>query len=368
MKRFFAYMVFSILFPFFIIAPASAATETFTREYIYTAGDADSKLSSRAIALEQVKRLLLEELGVFLSSRSEVRDFQLTKDEIVTYTAGTVATIIIEERWDGAEYYMKASIKADPNQVAKSIKEIQKDRDSAEELQQIRNQASAALSEIERLRKELAELKKGSSDKDKAKIEQVHKEYDQAVAGLSAKEITDKGVALAKEKNFTEAIEQFSLAMKADPKALTPYGMRGQVYLRMKEPDKAIKDFNRVLAIKPNHPIALKNRGQAYYQSKEYNLARIDFERASEFNKHDPKLMIELGRTYQQGRRHKDAVKSFTKAIELDPSFPPAFMFRYFSHQALKMNDEAQKDLETAARLGDPSAIKLLEKISGRTY
>jgi len=62
------------------------------KEYTYHAGDADSKVSSRAIALEQVKRLLLEELGTYLISETEVKDFKISKDQITTLTAGIVMT------------------------------------------------------------------------------------------------------------------------------------------------------------------------------------------------------------------------------------------------------------------------------------
>ncbi len=363
MKRFFTLTVFLSLTSFFIIATAAyAKTEAFTREYTYKAGEADSKISSRVIAMEQVKRLLLEELGIFLSSRTEVRDFQLTKDEIVTYTAGTMAIIIIEERWNGSEYFMKASIKADPDEVTRSIKDIKKDQDSADDLKQLRNQTNEVFKELDRLKKELADLKKTSSDQNSEKIAKVHKEYDQAIAGLSAKDIAEKGLALAKEKKYTEAIEQLNMAIKADPKAIATYYLRGQVYMRMKEYNKAIDDFSRVLVERPNNILAIKNRGRAYYQRKDYSLAKSDFERASQLDKRDPKLMINLGRTYFESRHFEDAVKSFTRAIDLDPSFPPAYMFRMLSYKALKMNDKAQKDLETAASLGDPKAKEMLEK------
>ena len=42
---------------------ALAKSVTFQREYTYQASEADSKLSCRAIAMEQVKRLLLGELA-----------------------------------------------------------------------------------------------------------------------------------------------------------------------------------------------------------------------------------------------------------------------------------------------------------------
>ena len=90
-----------------------AETKTFVKEYTYQASEADTKLSSRVIALEQVKRLLLEELGTYLESETEVKNFQLTKNQIVILTAGIVRAEIIEERWDGKTYYLKAKIAAD---------------------------------------------------------------------------------------------------------------------------------------------------------------------------------------------------------------------------------------------------------------
>ncbi len=84
----------------FLLLPVQslAATKVFEREYTYQASEADSKLSCRVIALEQVKRLLLEELGTYLESISEVKDSVLTKDEIVILTAGVVRTGIVSER------------------------------------------------------------------------------------------------------------------------------------------------------------------------------------------------------------------------------------------------------------------------------
>jgi hypothetical protein len=54
-----------------------AEIKTFLKEYTYQASEMDSKVSCRAIALEQVKRLLLEELGTYLESHTEILNFQL---------------------------------------------------------------------------------------------------------------------------------------------------------------------------------------------------------------------------------------------------------------------------------------------------
>ena len=50
----------------FISVTVNAEMKTFIRDYTYQASEIDSKQSSRIIATEQVKRLLLEELGTYL--------------------------------------------------------------------------------------------------------------------------------------------------------------------------------------------------------------------------------------------------------------------------------------------------------------
>ena len=42
---------------------ALAAEQTYLREYQYQASEADSKITTRAIALQQVEQILLDELG-----------------------------------------------------------------------------------------------------------------------------------------------------------------------------------------------------------------------------------------------------------------------------------------------------------------
>jgi hypothetical protein len=72
-------MIIAILF---IATTAFAETKTFIKEYTYHAGDEDSRNSSRIIALREVKRLLLEELGTYLESQTEVKNFQITKTRL----------------------------------------------------------------------------------------------------------------------------------------------------------------------------------------------------------------------------------------------------------------------------------------------
>ena len=107
----------------------NAENKTFIREYHYQAGESDSKISSRTKALTEVKRLLLEEIGVYLESyinyseeKTEDRiSSQFLKKEIEQISAGITETSILEENWTGIEYYIKAEITVDPEDVVRQL-------------------------------------------------------------------------------------------------------------------------------------------------------------------------------------------------------------------------------------------------------
>src|SRR5208282_6934172 len=130
-----------------IVSPVFAETVTFTKEYTYQASDLDSKTSCRTIALEQVKRLLLEELGTYMEGQSEVKNLQMSKDKITALTAGVVQAEIIEEKWDGRTYWIRAVVKADPDDVAKSIDSMRADTKKTADLENIKKNQDEALSE-----------------------------------------------------------------------------------------------------------------------------------------------------------------------------------------------------------------------------
>ena len=132
-------LVFTLIaFLFLTTGTALAEKVTFVKEYNYNASDLDSKVTSRTIALEQVKRLLLEELGTYLISETEVKNFRLTKDQITTYSAGVVSAEVVDEKWDGKTYYLKAKVSADPAEVTKSLQNIINDKQKSKELEDVR--------------------------------------------------------------------------------------------------------------------------------------------------------------------------------------------------------------------------------------
>ena len=257
-----------LVFLFTIANLAFAETKVFIEEYTYQASEADSKLSSRVIAFEQVKRLLLEKLGTYLESETEAKNFQLTKDQIVILTAGIVRTEIIDEKWDGKTYSLKAKITADPKEVIKSIDLLRQDRQKTKELEETRKKADEALKEVEKLKRELDIARAGKTEQDL---------YDKAVNRLSATDWVDKGYALAIAGKHKEGIEPFTRAIDLDPKYPLAYLNRGFTYGKLGDHQKEIKDYDKAIDLDPKYAVVYLSRGFAYDELKDSRNAIMDF-------------------------------------------------------------------------------------------
>ncbi|MBI5886023.1 MAG: tetratricopeptide repeat protein [Deltaproteobacteria bacterium] len=267
-------IVFSILFV--LSGNLFAAEKIFIKEYTYQASEIDSKVTSRAQALEQAKRLVLEELGTYLISKTEVKDFAITSDKVTVLTAGVVQTEIIDEKWDGERYQLKARIKADPDEVAKAIDKLRKDDKKTEELTDAKKRADDALKEIEKLKAELDTVK---NDKSKQLA------YVNKVNDLSATEWFEKGYAFGSSNDWDGAIAAYSKAIELDPYYASAYSRRGWAYGMKRQYDRAIEDYNKVISLEPGNAGVYWLRGSAYYNKGQESWGIADYKKACELNR-----------------------------------------------------------------------------------
>ena len=78
----------------------------------------------------------------------------------------------------------------------------------------------------------------------------------------------------------TEAIEDFSEAVKRDPKLAAARNGRGACHYAKGEFDKAIADFDAALKIDPKYVSALVNRANAWRGKKDFARAKADYDAA----------------------------------------------------------------------------------------
>jgi tetratricopeptide (TPR) repeat protein len=304
-----------------ISLPLFAGTKTCVREYTYKAGEADSKITSRAIALDQVKRILLEEIGVYLQSsietKKEERDTsykELTTEQVQSITAGITETKIIEERWDGETYYIKASITVDPDEVNNNIARIANDQSKLKELEDVKRKADDAFAEIERLRKELAVTR---SEADKLTKQ---KEYNTASNILSAADWFQKGYNALEVKEYDNAILYYQKAIELNPNFFAAYYSLGIAYKLKGNFDKAIQSYEKAIELNPNFSDAYYNLGLAYRSKGDLNKAIRSYEKAIELDPKDFGSYYNMGFAYNLNGDFDKAIQSYEKVIELNPN------------------------------------------------
>ena len=170
-----------------------AEKRTFIREYSYQASENDSKVSARQKAMTEVKRLLVEELGVYIESyvnyTVEEKNSKISNDfltnEIRQISAGIAETKIIEEQWNGELYYVKAEITADPTEVIRLINKTIEQRKSDVVIDSLRLLLSDSQNTLDAKNKQINELSGTLKSKEtevaeqQSKLAEMNKQFDE---------------------------------------------------------------------------------------------------------------------------------------------------------------------------------------------
>lgn len=291
-EKFVALLVFSVFLSTVLYAlPLWASVEVFEREYTYQATKIDSRESSRAIALEQAKKLLLDELGIYVEATSIVEDDKIKTNEIKVLTAGVVKAEILDEKWDGSKYWMKVKLEADPNDVAKSIVELRKNQEMVEELKQTKKDKENALQQIDNLKTRLAaEQEDMTAQKQK---------YDAAINDLAAANLTENGDTAMIYGNYDDAAASYKQVIDLEPDNANAIYNLGVVYIYLGNYTLAVEDFNRAIVLNPQLKRArnqIKIAGQIMRNpGQRQNLLHSPLRQQAYINKNKPAFIVGEG-------------------------------------------------------------------------
>lgn len=118
--------------------------EFFIREYTYKASDDDSKNSSRKKAILELKTILSEEIGTHIESSlemntksSNVEDYNYLKSEIKTLSVAITKLKILDEKWNGEAFYVKARVRVNPEQTLELLQQSVKAKSSKEDIKKL---------------------------------------------------------------------------------------------------------------------------------------------------------------------------------------------------------------------------------------
>ena len=108
----------------------------------YRMSDHDTRMDATRLAIDYAKRQALEEVAIYLESTTEIKNLDITRDEIRTYTAGIVTVLDqqISTRLEDGEIVIHVDLtaQADEHEVLEAIASLRENEPAKQELMSLR--------------------------------------------------------------------------------------------------------------------------------------------------------------------------------------------------------------------------------------
>lgn len=196
----------------FAIFSNSLLAETYAREHTYNAIQADNKITSRIIALDQVRTFLLQKIASHIQQIIKITEYgsvdSYAKKDVEAITANLTKVNILEEKWDEKSYYIKAEIEADTQRVLDALKEYKNDH--SEKSRQLLKALKVNERALQKSRKNITRLRRELDfAKTDSQITKLVAEYTTELNKLSTEEIFARGFNHHQQGEYSEAIKWY---------------------------------------------------------------------------------------------------------------------------------------------------------------
>ena len=126
----------------------------------YRMGDHDMRIDATRLAIDDAKRQALEQVAIYLESITEVKNLDVTRDEIRTYTAGIVMVLNQQTstRLEDGEIVIHVDLTAqvDEHEVIQAIASLRENESAKQELVSLRSEADQLRQQLDAASQALA--------------------------------------------------------------------------------------------------------------------------------------------------------------------------------------------------------------------
>jgi tetratricopeptide (TPR) repeat protein len=119
------------------------------------------------------------------------------------------------------------------------------------------------------------------------------------------------GSVYLSQKRYPEAIEQFEISIKLDPKDPTDYDNLGLVYSTQQRYPEAIEQFEKAIKVDPKYAGAYLNLGNAYYALARYPEAIEQYKKSIEHDSSVAESKYNLGLAYVYTNNETAAMEQY---------------------------------------------------------
>lgn len=189
--------------------------------------------------------------------------------------------------------------------------------------------------------------------------------YDEAIADLtealrldssSVRARVHRGIAYSSLADSERAITDFTEAIRLDPQSSWANLWRGATYLQQNRIEDALADYDEAVRLDPEYVNAYVNRGVAHHRNEDYDAAIEDYNAALRLNPDSGRAHLYRGQAYSRIREYEQASADFTEAIRLDATCSEAYLYRGRIRRYEDDLDGALADFAEAIRLAPDNA------------
>jgi tetratricopeptide (TPR) repeat protein len=127
-------------------------------------------------------------------------------------------------------------------------------------------------------------LNQGEFDGSLASLKEALRLMDSKSAKKRANIFMMRGTCYLQQEKVTEALADYSEAIRLDPDEASYYGNRAIIWLTKEDLSHAIDDCSKAIQLDPQSATWIANRGAAYFEAHDYSQAIADLTKALELN------------------------------------------------------------------------------------
>ena len=352
MKKFLATLL--IVCSLFFASTVNAEVKTYSGVGEYLMSDFETFDVAQQRAKQRAEQNACEQAGVYVESRTEVQNAQVTKDEIITITSSILKIVDVQfkrEFVDDNTTRIRATVQAqiDSEDINKWLAKGAQERATLVAQNEALRRANAEQDkQIVELKQQLADVK---TQADKDRITQQVSAEDKIF--LSNQKFDSAG-KFYEQKDFNTVIALCTQAIELNPDSSSAYHGRGIAYANLGQYKLAIQDFDKVIELNnPDLAFVYNCRGNSYFYLEQYWRASQDYTKVIQLNPNDATGYSNRGLAYKNLKKYNLAIKDLNKSIELNPNDGKSYFVRGTCYYEL-LGDEAKSraDFAKAIQLG----------------
>lgn len=179
--------------------------------------------------------------------------------------------------------------------------------------------------------------------------------------GQKTDQLLERGQSFLEKGNYEQALRLFNQVLNREPKNRDALKNKVLINISRAPAEEAKKSLEFALEQLPEDDELHEIAGAYHINNDEINTGVKHLKRSVQLNENNALAHYGLGIiSANQYSDHKKAIEHFTKAIEQNPDFSEAFFNRGCSYLMMDEMKEAQKDLNSAKKLGHADAGDIL--------